>query len=67
MAGYVYNGTEFDAVSRRGRRPSTEPLDPALCGTTPGVSQHRRLKEPCCLKCREWYNAQRRAVRKVAK
>lgn len=63
MAGYVYGGTEFDAALGRGRRPRTDPLNPSLCGTTPGVSQHRRLKQPCCLKCAEWYNSQRRARR----
>lgn len=61
MAGYVYGGTEFDAVSKRGPKPRTDPLDPSLCGTTPGVSQHRRLKQPNCTKCADWYNTQRRA------
>lgn len=64
MAGYVYRGTEFDAKSRRGRKP--RPFDPALCGTPAGMWQHRRVKETGCVKCREVYNADRRQKRSAA-
>jgi hypothetical protein len=61
MAGYVYGGNEFDAVPKRGPKAGKLPFNPSLCGTTPGVSQHKRLKESNCTKCADWYNAQRRA------
>jgi hypothetical protein len=52
MAGYVYKGSEFDAKPRTRPKPVGKPFDPALCGTAPGVWQHRRLGQPQCAECR---------------
>ncbi|MDQ5860681.1 MAG: hypothetical protein M3536_00260 [Actinomycetota bacterium] len=60
MAFYIYGGNEFDAKPQSRPRPVEKPFDPELCGSNPGIWQHRRLKQPQCDKCRESYNAGRR-------
>lgn len=67
MAGYVYGGSEFDAAPKLGRQAVKVPFNPALCGTTQGVSQHRRFKEKNCTPCGDHYNTQRRARRHAGK
>lgn len=63
MAGYRYGGTEFDAKPGTRPKPVGKPFDPALCGTAPGVWQHRYRGQPQCDKCRDAYNADRRRKR----
>lgn len=60
MAGYIYKGTEFDAKPGTRQKPVGKPFDPTLCGTAPGVWQHRYRGQPSCDKCKEAYNAYRR-------
>lgn len=57
---YEYRGPEVGPV-RMGRTP--RPFDPSLCGSEPGVWQHRRAGEPGCVECKAFYNAKRRARR----
>jgi hypothetical protein len=67
MPGYVYRGTEFDATPKRGPNATRVQFDPALCGTTRGVSQHKHLKIKSCTKCSDYRNAQRRVAKKAEK
>lgn len=65
--GYVYRGSDFGIKPKRGPKYEPKPFDPAHCGTTHGVTQHRRFNEPYCIKCGDVYNADRRAKRRAKK